>query len=613
MAELQYIYNSATGPRILIENINGYTGMTRFEMKFSLQNNPGANPFYVNLPFYEGSVTLGSNINFNGLSVPYVQDQIYIMGCGNGTKYINETVAPFTSQQRSDTYHMWFNANAGGRVLMHIYYLKFFDANDNVVLNLVPFDDNGTIGLKDINENLFFTNWTGATGTWIGGPVAHIFTIDKSNARFDVTGGTETVEIEAETTWTASTPSFVSVSPSTGDTGTTQVTISCPSYTGATRREDDITFTDNDNYTLTFKARQNGNSAGFSNIYLGDNNLLSNTIYLGDNAVNTIYLGEEIIYSNGPFVGLKAAPQSLALNNLITTANITIRSSENWTITDDSGGWLSYSTTTGGTGKTVVTVTASTTQAERTATITVTSANYSGTIDVTDKALIMPLNEVWYKTDDGNSFAPKSNTYYIDSNENQLTYTESFDSVSGLWKMVFNGNVYGNKGSLYYQTGQNNRLLELWLPYGFVRPNDIFLYGQDTFEKFKGDSPAIVDNGNAVVCLVQDSTNTKDYVVQAVKNATTVTIPEGIIALGGYAFYKLTATTVNLPSTITALTYASFEHTNITTLNCYATTAPTVDSMAWFSVGNNGTLHYPTGSDYSSFYIPGSWTKVGDL
>lgn len=172
-------------------------------------------------------------------------------------------------------------------------------ANSTYDFNLVPWiNDNDVVGLMDLVSNTFYTP---STGTWTAGPRAHTFTIDKSNARFAVSGGTETVEIEAETTWTASTPSFVSVSPSTGDTGTTQVTISCPSYTGETRREDVITFTDNDDYTLTFKARQNGNSAGFSNIYLGDNNLLSNTIYLGDNAVNTIYLGEEIIYSSGPY------------------------------------------------------------------------------------------------------------------------------------------------------------------------------------------------------------------------------------------------------------------------------------------------------------------------
>ena len=352
--------------------------------------------------------------------------------------------------------------------------------------------------------------------------------------------------------------------------------------------------------------------SGISNLYLGDEQLpTSNVLYLGEEAVNTIYLGEDVVYSSGPFVGLKASPKTLDLNNLNPTANITIRSSEDWTITDDSGGWLSYSTTTGTTGKTVVTVTASTTQAERTATITVTSANYSATVGVTDKALIMPLDEVWYKTTNNTNERPRSGTYYIDANGNQLTYTETFDSVSGLWKMKFNGNVYGNKGPLYYNS--NNKLVELWLPYGYVRPDDIFIYGQSNFEKFKGDSQAIVDNGNAVVCLV-DYADLQNYVIQAAKNVNaTITIPEGVVGIMAYAFHKTTATTVNLPSTITDIGVYSLESSVITTMNCYATTCPTVKPNTWLFVYNNGTLHYPTGSNYSSFTIPGSWTKVGDL
>lgn len=574
---------------------------------------------------------------------------------------------------------------------------RLYDPNDVLLGEFIPVvDDNDVVCFYDSVNDVYRYPDT----ELFAGPFIHKFIIDKSDTRFDATGGTETVEIEAETTWTASTPSFVSVSPSTGGTGTTQVTISCPSNTGTTRREDVITFTDAEDYTLTFHAKQRGNTVGSSNIYLGDNNLLSNTIYLGDNAVNIIYLGDEIVYSNGPFVGLKVVPQSLALNNLSTTANITIRSSENWTITDDSTvggyytlenyttgcdgwvpsydgsldggeidengkwfewqwgvsqitfqefvdnlaangitatgtacqnanysiylaphttggpGWLSYSQTTGRTGKTVVTVTASTTQAERTATITVRSANYTATIAVTDNALVMPLDEVWYKTTDNNSMPPKNGTAYIDSNGNNLTFTQSFDSESGLWKMKFNGNVYGNKGSLYYNN--SNRLVELWLPYGYVRPDDIFIYGQSNFEKFKGDSQAIVDNGNAVVCLVdypsQEYGNLQNFVIQAAKNVNaTITIPEGVVGVSSYAFYHTTATTVNLPSTITNIGGYSLERSVITTMNCYATTCPIVNNTAWFAVNNNGTLHYPTGSDYSSFTIPSSWTKVGDL
>lgn len=266
------------------------------------------------------------------------------------------------------------------------YYGLKIMSNGTVVCDYRPvLDDNDTPCFYD--EISHTKVYHVGAGTPTAGPVLHIFYTSKTSLRFDATGGTDTFDVEAETTWTASTPSFVSLSPSTGDTGTTTVTVICPSYTGETRREDVITFTDNDDYTLTFKARQNGNSAGFSNIYLGDNNLLSNTIYLGDNAVNTIYLGEEIIYSNGPFVGLKVKPLELLFNNASLTNEITIQSSEDWAITDDSGGWLSYSTTTGTTGKTVVTVTASTTQADRTATITITTANYSATVSVSQQLI----------------------------------------------------------------------------------------------------------------------------------------------------------------------------------------------------------------------------------
>lgn len=449
MGRLQYIYNSATGPRILIENINSYTGWTRFEFKISFQNNPSVNPFYCNTPFFEGSMTLSSTtINFAGLSVPYVQDQIYTVSCGNGSKSINDTVASFTPSQRSDTFHMWLNANSGGRVLMHIYYMKFFDANDDVILDLEPYDDNGSIGIKDVNENVFFGNWVSASGSWIAGPAYR----DDSNV----------VPINKYKLYT-------------------------------------------------------------SNVQ---------KTYNGSTQINKMYIGNDLVY--------RALP-----------------------------------TTTG-------------------------------------PQLVMPLDEVWYKTTNNTSETLKSGTYYIDANGNQLTYTESFDSESGLWKMKFNGNVYGNEGNIYYN--YSNKLVELWLPYGYVRPKGLFIYGQNNFEKFKGDSPAIVDNGSSVVCLVQDNTNTKDWVIQTAKKGnTTITIPEGIVGVYVYCFYKTTATTVNLPSTITNIDSWSFEHSQITTMNCYATTCPTVASSAWLSVSNNGTLHYPTGSDYSSFTIPSSWTKVGDL
>lgn len=566
-------------------------------------------------------------------------------------------------------------------------------ANSTYDFNLVPWiNDNDVVGLMDLVSNTFYTP---AGGTWTAGPRAHIFNPSKSSLTFPASGGSITFDVEAETTWTASTPTFATLSPSTGGTGTTTVTATCPSYTGTTKREETIIFTDNDSYTFDFKIRQRALTNGISNLYLGDNQIpTANAIYLGDAGVNTIYLGEEIVYSSGPFVGLKAT-KTLSFNPNQLTGTLKIKSSENWSLTDNSTvgsyytlenyttgcngwvptydgsldggelgeyglwfeweygvsdkpfqewvdglaaygitatgsycsgarysiylnphatggpGWLSYSQTTGGTGETIVTVTASTTQAARTAIITISSDNYTATTNVSQVVYLMPSNEVWYKTTDNNSMGLRYRSYYIGSTGQQLTYTESFDSESGLWKMVFNDDVYGNYESLYYNN--NDRLVELWLPRNFIRPNAIFLYGQSHFEKFKGDSPSIVDNGN-IVLDIKEGSDYYNWAVQGVRsNVTDIVVPNGVTVIQSYCFYQTTASTLTIPSTVTEVQDYSLERTVIDNIYCYGTTAPVFSSNAFWAVGNNGTLHYPAGSDYSSVSVPGSWTKIGDL
>lgn len=609
--ELQYISTTnGAFDSVLAANM---TSTSVIESKFLITSSYNGRPVYFGVDYADTCVRAYEKDMYM-CSLSNVSISSYLTLNEEHTAYFSPTEYRWNGSKIADvtgTVAIPSSPRFRSQIRGNFYCFKITDNGVDIV-NLVAWDEDGTLGIKDLVSGNFYTP---STGTWTAGPIAHVFEPSKSSLTFPASGGSLTFDVEAETTWTASTPTFATLSPSTGGTGTTTVTATCPSYTGTTKREETITFTDNDNYTFDFKIRQRALTNGISNLYLGDNQIpTANAIYLGDAGVNTIYLGEEIVYSSGPFVGLKASPNTLDFTNSNNTANMSIRSSEDWTITDDSGGWLSYSTTTGSTGKTVVSVTASTTQVDRTATITVTTANYSATIDVTDKALIMPLNEVWYKTVSNASLPLRSGTYYIDSNGNQLTYTESFDSVSGLWKMTFNGNVYGNNGALYYHNYSDDRLVELWLPYGYVRPNDIFIYGQRKFEKFKGDSPAIVDNGNAVVCLVQDSTNMKDFVIQGVKSgATTITIPEGVVGLCSYSFRSVKVTTLNLPSTLANIYAYSFESSQITTMNCYATTCPNVYSNAFYFVNNSGTLHYPAGSDYSSFYVPGSWTKVGDL
>ena len=112
-------------------------------------------------------------------------------------------------------------------------------------------------------------------------------------------------------------------------------------------------------------------------LYVGDSDNF--VLMLGDTEVSAAYLGDTQVYPMSPFA---VSPGRLSFTSLTLTANLRIKSPEAWTITDTSGGWLSYSQSSGSDGTYTITVTATTTSADRTANISVTTANYSKTISV---------------------------------------------------------------------------------------------------------------------------------------------------------------------------------------------------------------------------------------
>ena len=98
-----------------------------------------------------------------------------------------------------------------------------------------------------------------------------------------------------------------------------------------------------------------------------------------------------------------------------------------------------------------------------------------------------------------------------------------------------------------------------------------------------------------------------------------VTIPNTITTIDNYSFQNCSALTeVNIGSGVTTINSNAFKNC-ITLANIYisATTAPTIaNANAFQGVPSTGTVHYPQGSDYSSWqsnqYLSG-WTFVGDL
>lgn len=106
---------------------------------------------------------------------------------------------------------------------------------------------------------------------------------------------------------------------------------------------------------------------------LGNNEILE--CYVGTDAIIEGYLGTELVFSSGPFQGLKITPNRVAFTDVSLTASVKIKSSEAWTMTLPS--WVSADATTGDTGETIVALTATAQTAATTDTISVTTANYS--------------------------------------------------------------------------------------------------------------------------------------------------------------------------------------------------------------------------------------------
>ena len=99
---------------------------------------------------------------------------------------------------------------------------------------------------------------------------------------------------------------------------------------------------------------------------------------------------------------------------------------------------------------------------------------------------------------------------------------------------------------------------------------------------------------------------------------TDVSLGLGIEVIKSGAFYNCASlNTITLPETITTIETRVFSYcTNLNTIYSYAITAPLINTYTFQNAYSTGTLHYPSGSDYSSWasnqYLS-NWTFVADL
>lgn len=141
-------------------------------------------------------------------------------------------------------------------------------------------------------------------------------------------------------------------------------------------------------------------------------------------------------------------------------------------------------------------------------------------------------------------------------------------------------------------------------------PNGVTVIGNQTFDGCTSLSSVTIPSG---------VTKLETSAFSGCSSLSSVTLPNTCRTIGNYVFSSCTSlSSVTIQSTeIRYINFAVFSNcTSLTNIYISATTAPTIYGNTFQGVPSTGTVHYPQGSDYSSWqsntYISG-WTFVGDL
>lgn len=294
----------------------------------------------------------------------------------NLTTQVSSTGSSFYERVFSSDFYVWDETGVSTNVAQgqKLYYIEIYENGVKVKDYRPVIDNNSVVCLYETIGGTYHY----CSSTLTAGPTLSSISATPSKASLAATGETINIVVDCDNAWTVSGNTWLTLS-STGDTGSTTITATAPDYSGSTNRTDTLVFTDTDTgdeVTLTIKQKKFSNGQP---VYLGDFEI--SEMYLGETAITEAYLGDVLVFSTGPFNGMKVTPTELTFNTSRTSGSTKVKCSEYWEITSLPS-WLSASTTSGDSGETIVTFENISQSADTADTITFESANYSEDVDV---------------------------------------------------------------------------------------------------------------------------------------------------------------------------------------------------------------------------------------
>ena len=137
------------------------------------------------------------------------------------------------------------------------------------------------------------------------------------------------------------------------------------------------------------------------------------------------------------------------------------------------------------------------------------------------------------------------------------------------------------------------------------------------------DINKLIDRSITSIEIPSGVTTIGTYAFGYCDSLTAVTMPNTLTSIGSSAFYSCRhLTSIVIPSGVTSIGNSAFRYcNNLNTIYIYTPTAPSLNNSSSLSaqfggVSSTGTVHYPQGSDYSSWQSAigiSGWTFVGDL